>query len=280
MKRRFIKYVGFEYELKNRSLIVRQINMTKENLKFTEVELRGFIKATYNYYDSLIKNKNLSDLFGELFLQDVKNDVEALTFYKYISKDTYNNFISKGKFRLGSLKLYSEIENKKIRDVKEGFSNIIIDSGTRQIVVSVISGFNFYIQCGTYNLDASDFMSKNFGSYVIKIKNIKSYANKVQKAIGAKNWYIKKVLYSDYKAYRIERNISNLSGVGPDLSNEMFDILYDASFIPSIFCKPTFFNKEQELRLVFEMEKNVKKELNFNQLGLLDEIEILKTTTN
>jgi hypothetical protein len=181
---------------------------------------------------------------------------------------------------LGSLKLYSEIENKKIRDVKEGFSNIIIDSGTRQIVVSVISGFNFYIQCGTYNLDASDFMSKNFGSYVIKIKNIKSYANKVQKTIGAKNWHIKKVLYSDYKAFRIERNISHLSGVSPDLSNEMFNILYDASFIPSIFCKPTFFNKEQELRLVFEMEKNVKKELNFDQLGLLDEIEILKTTTN
>ncbi len=197
-------------------------------------------------------------------------------FYKFIHKETYDNYIKKGKFQLGSLQYYREIEKNDSRDEKEGFSNLIIKSGNRQILTSVISGFNKYVFCGTHSLEQQESMAKSFGGYVMKIDNIHSFAEKVLKAIGADEWLVNKVCYTDYKAYSAEIQPINFSGVSSDLSDELFNILYQLSESPSVFSKPTRFNDEQELRLAFTMRKDVKTTFNFDSLGLLDYIEIIK----
>jgi len=276
MIRRFHSNIGCEYELNKVSLIVQLITMTKENVYFSESEIKVFIKATSNYFNAISKKKSSArDLFGEILVTDEDESLDDCTFYKYIPNDIYRNFISKGAFQLGSLKKYREIENKKIRDEKEGFCNLIIHSANREILTSVISGFNHYVFCGTYKVDESNYMSSNFGNTVIRIKNIKAFADKIQETIGAKKWTLKKVNYTDYKAYLINQEIKDLSGVGPDLSEELFQYLLMYTEFPSIFSKPVLFQPENELRLSFEMNTNVKKEHDFNNMELLDEIEVI-----
>uniref|UniRef100_UPI00404A050C hypothetical protein n=1 Tax=Gelidibacter sp. TaxID=2018083 RepID=UPI00404A050C len=280
MKRLFHTNKGFEYIKDNRSLILQFISMTKENVLFTNTDIENYIKAISKYSDYISNNKNVYESFGKLnYVTNLSQDFDG-TFYKFIHKETYDNFISKGKFQLGSLQYYREIERDESRDEKEGFSNIILNSNNRQILASVISGFNSYIFCGTYDLNLSETMSKNFGGYILKIKNIKTFADKIKKAIGAVNWQIEKVTYTDYKAFQATIDSINIEGVGPNLSDELFDILHKLSEHPSLFSKPTRFIPEQELRLVFTMSQRVKKRLNFDNLGLLDHIDIIKNTAN
>ncbi len=276
MQRQFIKNVGFKYILNGRSLIVQLISMTKENSALTNLQIETFIKATSTYFDSVRNKKNLKELFGSLDFVNISSFQYSKPFYKFIHKETYENFISKGKFQLGSLKYYREIERQESRDEKEGFANLIINSGNRQIFTSVISGFDKYILCGTYDIENLDYMSAKYGGYIMKINSVKSFAEKVMKAIGAESWLLNEINYTDYKAYAVDTIISDLGGVSPDLSDELFNILYNISDKPCVYAKPVRFEDEKELRLSFTMARDTKTKLNFDNLGLLADIEIIK----
>jgi hypothetical protein len=276
MDRQFIKNVGFKYILNNRSLIMQIITMTKENIKLTNTQIEVFIKATSKYLDAIQNADNLIELFGSMDFVYPDQSTFSRPFYKFIHKETYDNFMSKGKFQLGTLQYYREIERQESRDEKEGFANLIINSGNRQILTSVISGFDKYILCGTYDSENMEHMSAKYGGYIMIIKNIKSFAEKVKTAIGAQSWYVNEISYSDYKAYSVDTIISDLNGVSPDLSDELFNILYEISEKPSVYSKPTRFKDEKELRLSFTMPRDVKTRLNFDNIGLLTEVEIIK----
>lgn len=273
MKGRFIKNVGFEYTYKKVSLILQLITVTKENNNLSEEQLKVVIKATSTYLNSIDNKINLLELFGKIEVKEEQVKINDLTFYKFISKDTYENFIRKGKFQLGSLKYYRAIERAESRDEKEGFCNLIFENHNRQFFSSAISGFNYFILCGTHKLDEKKYMSKNFGDYVLKIKNINSFANSIKKAIGAQDWNIQKVSYSDFKAHKVQTDLQNFEGANPELSTEIFKLINKHSVFPSIFIKPNVFQPENELRLAFRMDKNVKPKLNFDNKGLLDYIE-------
>lgn len=277
MIRKFHRLVGFEYEVNKKSLILQLIAMTKERSQFTDDELKKMIAITSNYLDKVSRDlESPAELFGHILTADSGIGRIKKPFYKFIPKEIYENHISKGRFQLGSLKYYREIENESSRDEKEGFSNIIIYTGDRQIFASLISGFDQYILCGTHSLDESKYMSERFGGVILKFRNINSFASKTMKAINAFDWHVMDITYSDFKAYIVDQQINDLNGVGPDLGDEMFQHLLNFSTIPSIFCKPTRFKPENEVRLSFKMNRNVKRKLNFCNQGLLDEIEIIK----
>lgn len=276
MDRQFMKNVGFKYVLNNRSLIIQMITITKKNIKLTNSQIEVFIKATSKYLNAIQNTDNLIELFGSMDFVNPDQSIYPKPFYKFIHKETYTNFISKGKFQLGTLQYYREIERQESRDYKEGFSNLIINSGDRQILTSVISGFDKYILCGTYNSENVEYMSAKYGGNIMIIKNIKSFAEKVKTAIGAQSWHVNEISYSDYKAYSVDTIISDLNGVSPDLSDELFNILYEISEKPSVYAKPTRFKDEKELRLSFTMPHDVKTRLNFDNIGLLTEVEIIK----
>ena len=208
-------------------------------------------------------------------ITEYDQEIDGLSFYKFIRKDVFDNFYKKGKFQLGSLQLYREIENGNSRDEKEGFSNLLIRSNNRHIFTSVISGFNHYIFCGTDTINETTVLSEKFGNVCIKIKSIKSFAEKIKKSIGAKSWQIKNVTYTDFKAYSIVQEIKNLDGI-TDMNEEFFKYSIDFSLLPSIYSKPLRFSNESELRLTFDMGRNVKKKLHFDNLGLLEDFEVLR----
>ncbi len=166
---------------------------------------------------------------------------------------------------------FDQISNKK--DLQELFGNLdFVFDDTK----NYHGTFYKYILCGTPNIEQQEKLAKKFGGYVMKINNIGSFAEKVKKAVGAEYWQLRKVNYTDYKAFNTEVHLADLDGVSPDLSDELFNILIKISENPSIFSKPVGFIDEQELRLVFSMPRDVKRLLNFDNLGLLEEIEIIK----
>ena len=279
MQREFINSHGLKYTKQNQSIIVQILSYSKENQQFTEEEIKKFVSITSNYLDDLegAHNDNrLGELFDTLLVPIPHESLKDLTFYKFITKDTYDNYILKGKFQLGSLQFYREIENKSARDEKEGYSNLIIRSGNRDIFTSILSGFNFYIFCGTSTTNESKFMNENFGDITLQIPSIASFANAVSKSIGAKRWHLYEVRYSDFKAYLVKQLIKKIEEENGDLSDEMFDCFYKASFFPSLFVKPCRFNQEMELRLAFEMPTNAKRVVNFDNIGLLGKIGIAR----
>lgn len=278
MQRTFIKNQGFRYDLDGKSLLIQIITMTKPNQKLSEEKLKSLIKATSGYLEKVGDIPLTESFQGELF-EDCSSDTSSMTFQKFISKETYTQYISKGSFQLGSLGYYRTIENKSSRDEKEGFSNLIIDSGDRQIFTSVISGYDKLILCGTSSNESSNFMRQNFGDCVMTIPNISSFAKRFKNHIGAKKWDLKKVQYNDFKAGQIRKNIKDLSGVSPNISKELFEILIDLSEDASLFIKPFRFQPENELRLVFSMNRNVEEREFYKLPDLLDEIEI-KTMAN
>lgn len=270
------RYLGMEYFLDKRSIIVQLISMTKENVMFDDIDLKVIITAFSELQNSISsKQRSSKELFGDLNVKEHDVDINTLSFYKFVSKDTLINYLKKGKFQFGSLQYYREIEKENCRDEKEGLSNLLITTGNRQVFASVISGFNQFIFCGTDNIDEWDQMANKFGKVCIKLKNIKSFADKVQASIGAKSWQIKKVTYSDFKAYSVNQEIKNLDPENIGYNQDLINFLIDYSMLPSIFCKPIRFSNEHELRFTFEMDRNVKKKMLLDNLGLLKEFEIV-----
>jgi hypothetical protein len=276
MKEQFIQDVGHKYTIDKKSIILQLFSVTKENKPLADSELKTFIKIMNQYFDAISNNKNsIRDYFGEIMTPLSINQIENQAFYRFISPEEERR-LKKGNFQLGSLQKYREIEDQNRRDEFEGISSIIIKSNNREVFTTVLTGFNYYILCGTCEMNNSEYMSEKYGSKILRISNVKSFSNAVCKSIGAKKWYLQKVQYSDFKAYKIEHEIKTLETSNLSFNEEIFDILYKHSFFPSIFVKPTRFNTEKELRLIFEMPKDVRKELKFDNLGLVNQIKICK----
>ena len=207
MKRIFHKCVGFEYELNRKNLILQLISMTKEKAQFNDDELKKMIEITSKYLNKVSRKiESPNELFGDLLTIKALRDQPIRPFYKFVPQEIYDNYISKGSFQLGSLKYYRDIENESSKDRMEGFSNIIISTGERQIYTSLISGFDQYILCGTHTLEESEYMADRFGGVILKINSIGSFADKVMKAIGASDWQLREITYSDFKAYRVDQS--------------------------------------------------------------------------
>lgn len=267
---------AIEYTLNNRNIISQFMASTKKGETFTDDELIKFVTITTKFIEA--KNKipsSWTKLNGDLHTLPLPTSTTP-TFYKYMTEQTYNTYIAKGKFKLGSLSLYRSIEKIESRDDREGNSNILIDTNDGSIFISVISGFNYYVLCGTGTQDNSEYMSKKFGNIRITINDVKSFADSVSKMIGATRWFIKHVGYSDFKFYRTMHEFKQSPTSGIHISAELFDFLIDKSTLPSLFVKPAMFTPECELRLVFEIPKKAQKELKVHNQGLLRHV----TATN
>jgi hypothetical protein len=86
----------------------------------------------------------------------------------------------------------------------EGLSNIAIKTRKHLFGMSLASGYNFGIFCGTSNLSRHSEMSQRFGPRIIKIVNLRTFAEEVQSLLSAKRYYFNHVIYNDLKMFRIK----------------------------------------------------------------------------
>jgi len=126
-------------------------------------------------------------------------------FYKFVSDETWR-YIDSGNFQFGTAKYYRNTPNLHIKDEREGYANLHIGSGDDQLHLSVSTGENFAIFCGTStNVESSERgMRRKFGDKIIKIADPKCFCERVRNLIGAKSYHIHDVIYSDLKNFIIE----------------------------------------------------------------------------
>jgi hypothetical protein len=119
----------------------------------------------------------------------------------------------------------------------------------------------------------------------MRITKLRYFAEAVQDQIGAKLFYFNHVIYNDLKLFRhptlksipLARPGAPNDKFDPSLINErIFDLLYDSSFLPSLFMKPTRFSGEQELRLVFESDRDLREPIRITKKGLLKFVDFVK----
>jgi hypothetical protein len=159
----------------------------------------------------------------------------------------------------------------------EGLCNIAVKTPNHLFGMSLASGYNFGIFCGTSTLNRRDEMTKTFGPRIIKIVHLREFAEEAKQLLNAQRFYFNLVVYNDLKMFRtntlksIRLSRDELPGnFDPNLIDDrVFDLLYDKSFLPSLFMKPTRFSMEEELRLVFEMPQDVPDVLRITDASLL-----------
>jgi hypothetical protein len=136
-------------------------------------------------------------------------------------------------------------------------------------------------------------MSSRFGERLIKIYPVREFANRIAKRIGAAEFHIYDVVYTDQMNFFAEQEgikdfiaivrqhapsgSGNLTPASLHVLNKQFFHLFRRiGRMPSLFAKPTYYASEQERRIVFEFGTDLKTEtMRFTDRSLLDFIEVL-----
>jgi len=277
-------YKGFRYYKGIISLLGQAHVVTKGELPDPKSFVKNFIELLNNVGQIADPKKEVKEVILEnsikIYDEEDFQPFNEPTVYQYVSSDILDNYIKKGKFQLGHIIRYHEIENEKARDSLEGFSFLQINYKSQQVYRPLFAGYNFAIFCTTtINNTSGDkhrLMHKNFGDKLIEINNINSFAREISKAIGAKKAVIQKVKYSSAKLFTCRNNNLDLDFLSrSELNNELFDFFYQTSVIPCLFIKPMDFSPEEEIRFVFEMDKDLKKPIRLHNKGLLDFIKVV-----
>lgn len=204
--------------------------------------------------------------------------------YKYFESDLFP-FFQKGSFRLGTLRYYREIENLKIADDSEGIASLKIDdpNGGGGYFASYVSGFNYYIFCMSTEEPSQEhrILSENFGGRAMKIRII-PFANALQRRVGALRYSVFEVIYNDSKVFRLDG--SDAPGQLFDANNQVIETSYTyilnkligIGSYPHLFVKPLRYSSEREVRIAFEMPRDIEAHyLDIEVPELLDYVEFL-----
>lgn len=188
--------------------------------------------------------------------------------YRYIKPYIFDKYIKKGEWQLGNVSQYRKIEDINRHDQHEGFFVLHLNINGFRFIQAVSAGFNCLILCCT-DLKDSAWHYTRFGEIKITIPNPNAFARAIARAIGARAWYIYKMLYTDLKTYINHSPISN-NEINPKrlVSDEYIKEVYNQSLIPSVFIKPNRFKVESEVRIVFEMSKDQKCPKRISNKGL------------
>jgi len=275
--------VGHRFSKDDVSLILHFYMKFKREAGVANLDLYQLFKATNQLLADLGTYDNEGQTLNEPLRRHSFANLKDVSFYKFIPASVVDYYQS-GSLQLGSIQYYRDIENQNSKDRMEGLSNILFH-GKDRYAMSLASGYNFGIFCGTSTRDHSAKMSKQFGAKLIKIVDLPAFAEEVRAILKAKRYYFNHVKYSDLKLFRV-RTMKKLDFAVDDPSRDfdpskvtdaIFDLLYKESFLPSLFMKPTRFSGENELRLVFEMPHDVPhpRVLKFTDPALVKYIEFV-----
>lgn len=269
------KDLKFEHSLegviayyKKKKHILGHLSISNENVDFTDQQYLDYAN-TILVGQCMLRNKplhlieNLSPVSSNSLINDFS------PFYKYTSNDVFNKYIRNGIWQLGTINQYRNIENIKQRDEFEGYSFINLNINNHIISCVFNTCFNYYVFCATKS-SYSDAHKDQFGEKKIYFPNVKSFADSMCKTINARRYFIQDVEYNTLKLYINKTPIYNPKiNVHQVLSSDYFEVIKEHVFYPSLFVKPEPFKHENEVRIVFEMDKDCKQPLRFVNKELL-----------
>jgi hypothetical protein len=241
---------------------------------FSEEEYNNLSKTIINF-ESDIREFPKHD-FKTQILKDTEN-IQNYNgpFSKYLKPEIFNRFLAKGNWQLGNINLYRNTENQKIRDDYEGFSVLHFNINDYPVSQVCTGGYNYLMFCGTKSSGSQKHIEQ-FGEMELIFPDINKFAEKVANHINAESYIIQEVQYNSLKSYQISERIENkeVEINGRILSPAYFDILKKYHIFPSLFVKPTGFQTEEEVRIVFKMKKDYNKPFKFKNKELLKFIHL------
>jgi hypothetical protein len=275
----FVPYNGYRLEKEGRSLLVWPLSITKIGALLTDQQLFAYARRIARFVDAMGK---LADppfairtptAFAPPADHSNFTDKRSTPFRKLVSRVTWDRYLSKGGFQLGSAEFYRATEDNLIADKNEGLHCVCVNSADRQAILFGRSGDNCALFCGT-QLDASEISPehrKRFGDVLVEIHNVEAFATGVCEAIGARKFRIHDVIYSDAKTFRVAahdvdlvvrllrtREEGRLTESVLESLEEDFESLYEATILPSLFMKPAeYYSLEMERRIAFEFDADL-----------------------
>lgn len=278
-REQFKKYEGFLITRNKISILSQVKSLTKKGTFLNESQQISFFEAVQTYLDSVQNRKSIYDKSKIQIAEFMEPHETDDIFYKYVTKHTLENYIKKGIFKLGTLNHYQKAKNNKIKDEKEGYTHLVIESEEKQLLQSFCSGFNYLIFCGSY-IPPSDARSKylieNFGPCVLRIKNISSFKREIQKHLNVRHSIFNKIEYNEMKILRCFADHGFTDTTSKIIDDRTFSLITKIISPNTIFRKTFDYSKEFELRFAFETNQDQKHPVILNNNGLLNYIEIIQ----
>lgn len=273
-KERFERDRGFRIFRDKCSILLQAQAFGK---RLTDREIADYCAAVDSYLDAVTPRDKLeyvpSEILPGVELKDVTNE----PLFKYVDDKAWG-YIQAGSFRFGTAMDYRASPHESDRDQHEGAGHFALASGDDQATVTITSGFNCAIFCGTSYLDgvAHSNMLSRHGLRRIKIEPVAEFINEVAGRIDAIGSRIHDVIYTNRKVFKAElpgiEKIVHITGTGNlterrlrQLNRNFFDTFYRFGFVPSLYMKPATksFMSEHERRIVFELQDDIKKPAKF-----------------
>jgi hypothetical protein len=274
---------GFRLHRGQVSILTKMLAWAKP---LTEKERFDLARITRNFHDDVAGVPKTPPDFRQTMTADEFPERNPKKLYRFTSREVWEKHLSRGDFQLGTLAFYRATENLKIRDQREGYAHLAICWPHKEMHCSVEAGANCVVLCCTRRaVSARMLMSERFGDMLIEINDPVSFSSRVSEKIGAARVNIRDVVYSDPKTFRVETNFKTDPEILRDdtleglhsFNRQMFQVLYDAALLPSLFSKPKEFSVEQERRVAFELPYDVPGDfIRISDPGLLDHIRVVR----
>lgn len=263
-----IKDSGYQFIGDGRSLLIRGLAILGQ---VTNDDLIGFFSAVHDYIDDSENDTiyNVARIFHDHSFIEFKQRF----CYKFVSKETYELYISNGSFLLSSLQRYRQLEHQgsPAGDRFEGSCCACYSIGSRNLTAQTLSGYDTYIFSTTESLRNREEMSERFGPVILKIE-VEPFVKILIRLLGS-DFRVGYVEYSDLKIHRSNLSESAVQGFPPYLTPRLARALRRKAWLPSVFAKPSRFSDEREVRFAFKLGKDVDYMRPVASLRLLQHVE-------
>jgi hypothetical protein len=193
--------------------------------------------------------------------------------------------LQRGCFWFNTADCYRSTPNIAIQDRHEGYGHFHLSSGNDQLNVSLSSGYNCAMLCGTSEMDGGTehLMRSRFGLRRIVIHDVRGFVNHVAGRIGATRARVHDVVYRDVMSFAGEvpgiNQVIGITGKGnptpealQQLNERFFDTFYEYGMLPAMFTKPLSYADERERRIVFEMPEDLTLAVKVEDKRLLEHV--------
>ena len=271
-----IPHIGWRFIGDGRSVILAQLSITKPDMQFSDTELFQHGAAIQTFFDNIKGVPEQSYIDGGVLQKGDFPRYSGEYGYKFVTQETYDQFVSNGSFLLSSLTRFRDFEDQgdPAGDRFEGSAHSAYSVADRQLTVSTLSGFDTHIFSLASDLENAAEMKSKFGGLVLRIR-IQPFAKLLARAVHASPAEIRPVRYADLKLYRSELSLAEVADFPPNLTSRLAKALRWRGRLPSIFAKPSRFESEREVRIAITMPSDVEYQTAIQDGRLLDHVELV-----
>lgn len=270
---------GFRYFADGNSVGIGMNCITKPRVEFTDTQLFNLASVNERLQDGLDGRPALEHQFTRVLRSNDFRPYRSRYGYKFVTEETYDRFITEGYFRLSSLGRFRDLELQGdiAGDRFEGTAYCCFSVRDRNLVFSLISGFDSHIFSLTRDLRNANEMRERFGPVVLQVK-LAPFARRLSELVGQDNVETRLVRYADLKIYRGAMTYGDAESAAYRYSSRLAKAVRRGAAMPSIFAKPSRFELEREVRIRIATGLDVPDTTDVQDRGLLRFVRRIDTS--